>query len=238
MLYLIGLGLNEKSISKEGLEAISKCKKIYLEGYTIDFPYSIKDLEKNIKKRVEVLDRNGVEGSLLVKEGKKKDVYLLIYGSPLFATTHMTLVNDCKKAKVKVKIIYNAGVFDAVAETGLQLYKFGKISSMPAWTNDYKPDSFLDYVKENISNEAHSLILIDIGLNFNKALEQLEISAENKKLRLNYIIVCSRLGNDDSKILYGKVGDLKKKKIKNPYCFIIPGKMHFMEKEVVESFGI
>ena len=38
MLYLIGLGLNEKSISLEGLEAVKKCKKVYLEGYTVDFP--------------------------------------------------------------------------------------------------------------------------------------------------------------------------------------------------------
>ena len=44
MLYLIGLGLNENGISKQGLDVIGKCKKIYLENYTVEFPYSISDL--------------------------------------------------------------------------------------------------------------------------------------------------------------------------------------------------
>jgi len=39
MLYIIGLGLNERGISKQGLLALEKCKKIYLENYTVDFPY-------------------------------------------------------------------------------------------------------------------------------------------------------------------------------------------------------
>ena len=39
MLYLIGLGLNEKGISLEGLEVIKKCRKVYLEEYTVNFPY-------------------------------------------------------------------------------------------------------------------------------------------------------------------------------------------------------
>ena len=45
MLYLIGLGLNEKSISKESLASAKKCEKLYLEGYTVDFPY---DIEKDL----------------------------------------------------------------------------------------------------------------------------------------------------------------------------------------------
>ena len=48
MLYIIGLGLNEKSISLEGIEAIEKCEKIYLESYTVEFPYSFEELEKKL----------------------------------------------------------------------------------------------------------------------------------------------------------------------------------------------
>ena len=36
MLYLIGLGLNERGISKQGMLAIEKCHKLYLENYTIN----------------------------------------------------------------------------------------------------------------------------------------------------------------------------------------------------------
>jgi diphthine synthase len=35
MLYVIGLGLgDEKDITLRGLEAIKKCKKVFLENYT------------------------------------------------------------------------------------------------------------------------------------------------------------------------------------------------------------
>ena len=70
MLYLIGLGLNEKGITIEGLEAIKKCNKIYLESYTIDFPYEIKKLEKIINKKIITLKREDVEGDFLIKEAK------------------------------------------------------------------------------------------------------------------------------------------------------------------------
>src|SRR5574343_531174 len=100
MLYLIGIGLNEKSISKEAFEIIKKSKKVYIEGYTVDFPYEFSELEAQIGK-FEILGREDVESEKLIEESKKHDISLLVYGSPLFATTHITLLNDCKKAKVK-----------------------------------------------------------------------------------------------------------------------------------------
>ena len=162
MLYLIGLGLNERGISKEGLLALEKCHKIYLEGYTVDFPYKTEELK--FGKKIEILERKDVESNRLIKEAKSRKIALLVYGSPLFATTHMSLILDARKQKVKTRVIHSASIFDAVAETGLQLYKFGKIASMPAWRSNYEPDSFIDIVKENKSINAHSLILIDIGL--------------------------------------------------------------------------
>jgi len=238
MLYLIGLGLNENGISLEGKDAVNKCDKIYLECYTIDFPYKIEKLEKVLGKKIEKLLRGDVESNRLVKESKKEDVALLIYGSPLFATTHMTLLLDCKNEKVKTKIIYSASVFDAISETGLQLYKFGKISSMPRWQRNFEPDSFLEFALQNSSIKAHSLILVDIGLNFDSALEELELASKRRKFKLDKVIVCSNLGTSKSEIFYGKIEDLKKKKVVSPYCLIIPGEMHFVEKESIERFSI
>ena len=240
MLYLIGLGLNEKSISLEGLEAVKKCKKVYLEGYTVDFPYKLEELEKVLGKKIEILKRGDVESDKLVKEGKKEDISLLVYGCPLFATTHVSLLMDCEKAKVETQIIYSASVFDAIAETGLELYKFGKISSMPKWQKNYTPDSFLDYVIQNKKIDAHSVILIDIGLKIEDALNELEISLEKRKMNIDKIAVCSALGTLKGKIFYGPIENLKKKaeKIKLPYCFVIPGEMHFVEKESLDRYNI
>ena len=46
VFYLIGLGLNLKSISLEALEILKRCKRVYIENYTVEFPYNGKELEK------------------------------------------------------------------------------------------------------------------------------------------------------------------------------------------------
>ena len=242
MLYIIGIGLNERGISKQGLLALEKCKKVYLESYTVDFPYSIGNL--HLSKKIIPLKRRDVESNKLIKEAKSRKIALLVYGSPLFATTHMSLIIDAKEQDVNVRVIYSASVFDAIAETGLQLYKFGKITSMPDWKDKGKSD-FLKYVKENQSIKAHSLILVDIGLGFNQALEQLEQAADsekdgkNEKISLDKIIVCSRLGTDEKQVLYDTIDNLKQNteiNIQAPFCFIIPSELHFLEKDVLEGF--
>lgn len=237
MLYLIGLGLNPRGISKQGLDIVKKCKRIYLENYTVDFPYPVHELEDILGKKIVQADRDKVEGLSIVDEAAKLDVALLVYGSPLTATTHITLVDEAKKSRIKVKVIYSASIFDGVASTGLQLYKFGKVASMPAWKKSYEPDSFIEIVKDNQKIDAHSLILIDIGLDFRDALEQLKKSAKNHKIKLKDLIVCQAMGTQREKILYRSLEELESfSGVKKPYCIIIPGKLHFIEKEVLEGF--
>ena len=114
MLYIIGLGLNPQGISLEGISALKKCRKIYLENYTVEFPYSVSELEKILKRKIIEADRNIVESEMLVKEARQQNICLLVYGSPLFATTHMSLIEDCRKNKIKIRIIYSSSSFDAL----------------------------------------------------------------------------------------------------------------------------
>jgi diphthine synthase len=235
MLYLIGLGLNIEGISKQGMNAVEKCDKIYLENYTVNFPYSEKELEEVLGKKIISIGRDVVETDQLVKEAKKEDICLLIYGSPLTATTHISLIEEAKKNKVNYEIIYNGSVFDAIAETGLQIYKFGKITSMPKWTKSFKPTSFMEIVKQNKTIDAHSLILIDIGLELEDCLNELKEAAKEYELKLDKIILCSRLGTKESKIFYKKISELEKLDVKKPYCIILPSKLHFIENEVLHQ---
>jgi len=240
MLYLIGLGLNVDGISKYGLEIIQRCKRVYIETYTVDFPYSQGQLQEVLQKKLVPANRELVEGLSIVDEAKKMDVALLVYGSPLTATTHIALLQEAKRLGIRTKIIYNASILDAVAETGLSLYKFGKVASMPAWdvAKKFTPDSFMKIVQENQSMKAHSLILIDIGLEFQFALDQLEKSANAHKIPLKKIVVCQALGTKSRKIIYRDIDELREYfGIKSPYCIIIPTKLHFMEKEVLEEFS-
>ncbi len=234
MFYLIGLGADLNSVSLEGLAACKKCSRIYLEKYTVHLPYAVSDLEQVMGMKIHLLDRESVEKEMFVDEAKKKDIALLVYGSPLTATTHISLLLKCKKEKILYRVFHNASIFDSVAETGLQMYKFGKVASMPTWKVDYKPKSFMQIVRENQSIGAHSLILVDIGLSFQDALRQLKESLETP---VEKIVVCSMMGTSQQQILFQPLKDLEKSKIAEPFCFIIPGTLHFLEEEMLHTYS-
>jgi len=237
MLYLIGLGLNEKSVSKEAIEILKRCKRVYLDTYTVDFPYTHQALIDEIGKKFTPADRNKVESLEIVDEAKKMDVALLVYGSPLTATTHITLIQEAIASGIKYRVMNNASILDAVAETGLQLYKFGKITSMPYWKKSYEPDSFMEVVKENLSIKAHSLILIDINMDINKTIEQLEKAAQKHEVKLKKLLVCQCLGTKRQKILYRDINEIREfSGVQKPYCIIIPGELHFVDKEFLKVF--
>lgn len=227
MLYIIGLGLTTRGISLHGKKILKNIKKIYLENYTVEFPYTKKELEKELKIKTTEANREFVESEELVDLAKKENVALLVYGSPLSATTHISLINTCKSKKIKYKILHAGSVFDAVAESGLQLYKFGKTTSLPMWKTNFTPTSYLDIIKENQKIGAHTLLLIDIGLTFGKAKEQLKELKEK-------IIVCSKLGIK-SRFHYNTLDKIDNDKVKTPYCIIIPGSLSHDEEEGLEK---
>ncbi|UCD20726.1 MAG: diphthine synthase [archaeon] len=220
MIYLIGLGLDLKDISLKALETIKKCKKIYLDNYTSKFPYSVKDLEKIIKKKVILANRNLIESDQLLKE---KNIAILVYGDPLSATTHINFLRD-----TKTKVIHASSIITAVAESELSLYKFGKITSLPEWKENFRPTSFIDIIKKNFSIGAHTLLLVDIGMSSEKALDQLEQVAKNF---IKEIIIISRAGTKDQKIFRGSISKLKNSKIKEPFCIIIPSRLSYGESK-------
>ncbi len=66
----------------------------------------------------------------------------------------------------------------AIGATGLQLYQFGQTVSMVFFTENWKPSSFYDRVKENRQIGLHTLVLLDI-----KVKEQsLENLARGRKI--------------------------------------------------------
>lgn len=233
MLYLIGLGLEPLDISLKALEVCKKCKKIYLEKYTSPFPYDVNKLKKIIGKEIFVLDREKVESEFLIKEAKKKKVALLVYGDPLVATTHFALVREAKREKVKVKILHNTSVVNAITEVGLFLYKFGKITSIPKWEENYRPESFFDVIKENLSIKAHTLLLVDPQLELEEALRELKEVDKENLLEKKQVIVCSAIGTKHKKIFVGEIQDLMKKKAKKPFCLIVPAELSY--GETIES---
>lgn len=234
---LISLGLNENSITAEALSEIKKSKIIYLENYTVNFPYAIKELEKSLSIKIFQLPREKVESEEILQQAKKQDISLLVYGDALSATTHTQLILACKQQKIPYKIFHNASILTAISESGLSLYKFGKTASMPNWKeHTNKPTSFINYIKQNQSIKAHTLLLIDISLELKDAIYQLEKSAKKENLKLNKVILCNQIGTNKAKFYYNFLNKLPKN-IKPPYCIIIPSNLQMSEEEFLNELS-
>lgn len=237
MLYIIGLGLDKKDFSMKAIEAIKKCKKIYLETYTSILPYKTKELENILKKKILEAGRELVENKAdeLLKEAKKSDVALLVAGDPLAATTHVNLFLEAKKLNLKVRTIHAPSILTAVAETGLQLYKFGKTASIPKFQQNYEPESFYDIMIENLKIQAHTLLLIDIGLEVKEALSYIKkiSGGRNDDIGTRNFVVCSQVGTEKSSFKAGKIDELMKQEFRLPACIILPSSLHFLEAEML-----
>lgn len=134
MLELIGLGLfDEKDISLRGLEEAKKADKVFIELYTGKWHGNLKKLEKLVNKKIEILTRKDLEegSDRILKDAKKKRIVIFVQGDSMVATTHITLIQAAKKQGIKTRIIHNASIISAIGETGLHLYRFGSIVTIP-----------------------------------------------------------------------------------------------------------
>ena len=237
--HLIGLGLNVNSLTQEAIAAIETSKHVYVEGYTVDFPYELDQLDRKFGQVAQVLTRKEVESEKFLKDAKDKDIALLVYGDALSATTHTQLLISCTEQDIPYNVYHNASILTAAARTGLQLYKFGKTASMPAWDKDkkYEPTSFMNYYKENESIGAHTLILTDIGLELPRAIYQLQAACNIIGFEFDKkIIVLSQAGTKKQNIYYESIKTLEHMQVEKPFCLIIPGELHFIEEEALETF--
>ncbi len=234
MLYLIGVGLgNEKSLTLEGLEVAKKCE-CYFESYTSKYE-SIKGLEKLVGKKIIVLKREDVEegSQKLLDSAKRRDVALFVIGDPLAATTHADLVIEAKKQKISIKIIHNVSIFSAIAECGLQLYKFGRTATIP-YTKQV--ESVKDTIEGNRKIGLHTLLLLDLDAEGGKYMtvkEALEILLERKIVSGKEKMIAAHI-SENSQIFYNVPEELMKKEIDTPSVLVLPGKLHFKEDEFLE----
>ncbi len=189
-----------------------------------------KSRSQNFKTSLKITPapRELVESQELINQAKKQNISILVYGNCLSATTHITLITECIKNKIPYKIIHNSGIFEAIAETGLQLYKFGKTASLPAWKQSYKPKSFINIIKDNQKIKAHTLLLVDPELDIKQTTQQLQETRIKQK-----IIIAENLGNNP-KIYYDSLDKLKNKKITQPFAIVVPAEMHFVEEDALE----
>jgi len=243
MLYLIGIGLgDEKDITVKGLDAVKKCSKVYLESYTSKLVNAtVEDLEKFYGKKINVAFRTDVENDIdkILSEATKEDIALLVIGDPLGATTHTGIMLDAKEKNVKIEVVHNASILNVIGEVGLELYKFGAITSIPFGNKDVSVP--VDVFNKNYSNDMHTLFLLDLDPSKDKYMTIGESIGYliSKGVSPDLIGVgCGGLGGD-GEIISGKLEELRNKKLKKfPQCLIIPSKkLHFVEEDSLNAFS-
>ncbi|MFT4250594.1 MAG: diphthine synthase [Candidatus Woesearchaeota archaeon] len=248
MLTLIGLGLcDEKDITLKGLEAIKKAEAVYLEGYTSLLQVPISALEELYKKEVIVLDREAVEITIenVLEKAKNKHVCLLIIGDVFSATTHSDVYLRAKNLGVDVRVIHNASILNAIGQTGIDLYRFGRTTTLVYPEKSYRPESFYDVIAENLSRNLHTLCLLDIKTDQDRYMsvpEAIELlldidSRREEQLLTNKTGVgVARITSPNQHIKYGLLTELKTLNWgKPPHTLIIPARLHEIEEEMLLS---
>ena len=249
VLYLIGIGLNdEKDISVRGLEAVRSCDAIYLESYSSLLNCSIPDLERFYGKKIVAADRKLVEQSEeILAAAARGNAALLVIGDPWGATTHIDIMLRCKAKGIQVKVINNASIITAVGMTGLQIYKFGKTTSVPYPDRNFRPETSYEVVNQNKLLGLHTLLLLDIRPDLGKFMTIAEaigilLEIESRKRQGTFTpetlcVGCARIGSESFIIKAAAAKDLKKMDFgKQPHCLIVPGELHFVEEEALQQW--
>jgi len=231
MLYLIGLGINKENITLGALEATKECDELYLEGYT-SVGLSRNELEKIFSKKIKEADRNFVE-SFDVNKARNKNIGILVYGDIFSATTHVSLMLDCKKNNIDIKLVNGVSILTLIGNLGLSLYNFGKVISV-----SFQEVDLINGLRNN--KDMHTLFLLDLNpkenkyISINEALKRLLKQGMNDRL----CIGAERLGFKDQRIFVRNARELLKVKFdRYPQCLVVPGKLHFMEEEVLRLWN-
>lgn len=259
-LFFIGLGLgNKKDITIKGLEAIKQCDLVYLENYTSILNEDVQNLEQFYDKKIILADRNLVENEadkILIKE---KNVAFLVVGDVFGATTHTDLFLRAKEKNIPVVIINNTSIINAVGIVGLELYKYGKTTSIVFSELNWLPKTPYDVIKNNLSLGLHTLCLLDIKvkepskenlkegkieslpprfMTINQGLKELlklEQTHQENVIQENMLVIgVARLGQEDYLIKVGTITELLNYNFGGPlHSLIIPGKLHHIEEEML-----
>ncbi len=235
MMYLIGLGLwDESDLSLKSVNVAKACDAVYCELYTAVWKGDLTALERLIEKQITVLPRGRVESGFLVGEAQEKTIALLVPGDPLTATTHVQLLKDCVARGVTYRVVHGSSIHTAIAEIGLDIYKFGRATTLPLPAAGFAPMSPYEVIVKNMNMGLHTLVLLDTadGMTVHAALDCLK--SMDAKHTINTIIIASRLGSEEKKTVSGDLHRTVFPDLPRPAVIIVPGSLSDNEREALE----
>lgn len=231
MLYLIGLGLDDGEITVKGRKALESVDRAFAEFYTNTANIDIEELEEETGTGIEELSREEVEQQEEVSAAMEDgDVAFLVSGDPLTATTHYDIKHRAEEKGEKVEVIHAPSILTSVAETGLNVYKFGRVVTLP---EDSKPVSVLDHIEENDSIGLHTLVLLDIDYPADRAADKLvEMGVDPER----EAVVIERANQSSQWINVGALEDMASADLgRPPHSIILAGEKDHKEEEFLEA---
>lgn len=250
-LVFIGLGLHdEKGMTLRGLEEARSSAVVFAELYTSrPAGGSVDAVERLLGKKVRTLSRTEVEsGHAILEAAAQQKVAFLVVGDPMAATTHVDLRLRAAAANIPTRIVHGASILTAAAGVlGLQVYRFGRATTIPFPAPGFVPTSPLEAILENRRAGLHTLVLLDLREDGTvlaprdaiAAVLRMATEIGTKEIGPQTLAcVLSRVGAPDVRAVAGRIGDLAERDLgPAPHCIVVPGSLHFLEKEALIAFA-
>jgi len=252
MLWFVGTGIDGyRGLTIAALEVLRKCEIVYVERFTSALSETdIQGLSSLLEMHIEPVQRWFVEdGRDIIEAARTKDVALVTYGDPLIATTHSELRSRAARNSVKTAVLHSAsGIASTIGETGLHVYKFGKMVTM--MSEFQSAITVYNTVFQNLLEGSHTLILTEYSynddgkapffLNPSSVFRMLLDAESTHKHQIfsddTFAVVASRVGMKDQKIISGSIRSLKGLEFgMGPHSVVITGTLHFTEIQALNS---
>jgi len=246
MLWFIGLGVSGiTDLSNNTCNVIKNAEIVYLESFTSPISEDEKEQLQNIcNGEFKIAKRWMVEdGNEILDNAKERETVLLSYGDPYIATTHLELKTRAINDNIETKTIHSSSIVSSlIGEAGLHYYKVGKVLTI---MND--PKSMItpyNTIFDNLLSKTHSVILLEYNEDksfFLQPQNALSLLLDTEKIqnrkvisKETFVIVASRIGKNNQKIISGKIGNLVTKEFGDPpHSIIVTGKLHFTESDAI-----
>jgi diphthine synthase len=250
MLLLIGLGIGPKEISVRALDALKSCDAILVESYTTPIPTEYLDFIRNEAQKEPVrIGRSSMEEDMskTLLPAKSLKLAILVPGDPLIATTHHKVLDRARELGIGVSVFHSSSVLSAaIGESGLDAYKFGPTATVPFWSKNYHPVSFIDTIQRNLSNKQHTLVLLDLKaatgtpMSLRDAISLLS-SADSERgcgimSKSRKLLVLGNLGREGQLSLYASVEQISSRAGEfdgKVLCIVVPAEPSFAEEESI-----
>ncbi|MEK6821406.1 MAG: diphthine synthase [archaeon] len=247
MFYLIGIGLNPRQLTLEALHAIQRCSRVYVETYTSKYSEgNVEELEHVLHQKVIPRNREEVENGMkeMTEHARHESVALLVFGNPLSATTHHSLLMECVNQRVPYQVIPGISIFNYRGICGLDEYRFGRTCTFVFPQDGYEPLSPFDTIVANQKSGLHTHCLFDLHpekqrfMTVPEAIEFIHHAAAARDVNVNAWtgVGLAGMGNAHAIVDAGKLSELSKREwTVFPQSLIVVGELTPYEREALQT---